>query len=149
MAKRGLSFRAWVAPIGIAIIGGLLSCLAFWFADRAEGRRVMETLEFRADWRVRDLQAKVRLAANPVENTAIALAANPAMTPEEFAQYQKDAVADAKKRKPLSAEKPKTPRKTQPAALDLKEAAADQVRALAGFGRDHKQGIIIRLETLQ
>ncbi|WP_162917160.1 CHASE domain-containing protein [Dongia deserti] len=70
--------------MGIVIIGGLLSCLAFWFADRAEDRRVMAMLEFRADWRARDLEAKVRLAGNPVENIAIVMAANPVIGPDEF-----------------------------------------------------------------
>jgi signal transduction histidine kinase len=61
-----------------------LSCVAFWAAERADHRRVLGILESRAEWRARDLEAKIRLSGNAVENVAIALAANPSLGPDEF-----------------------------------------------------------------
>ncbi|HET6621845.1 MAG TPA: CHASE domain-containing protein [Dongiaceae bacterium] len=76
----------WIAPIVVALAGLMLSCIAFWVADRADNRRVRTILESRAEWRARDLQAKVRLSANAVENVATALAANQSLGPQQFEQ---------------------------------------------------------------
>jgi signal transduction histidine kinase/ActR/RegA family two-component response regulator len=76
----------WAAPIFIALAGLALSCIAFWMADRADDRRVRTILESRAEWRARDLHAKVRLSANAVESIAIAMAANPSLGPQQFEQ---------------------------------------------------------------
>src|SRR5689334_13713711 len=64
--------RGWIAPVCIGLVGLALSCIAFWMASRADERRVMTILEFRSEWRARDLEAKIRLSANAVENIAIA-----------------------------------------------------------------------------
>ena len=76
--------RGWIAPVCIGLVGLALSCIAFWMASRADERRVMTILEFRSEWRARDLEAKIRLSANAVENIAIAMAANESLGPDEF-----------------------------------------------------------------
>jgi signal transduction histidine kinase/ActR/RegA family two-component response regulator len=84
MTKAGLSRRWWIIPAGVGLIGTALSCLAFWFAEKADDQRVRTILEFRSEWRARDLEAKIRLAGNAVENVAIAMAANGSLDPAQF-----------------------------------------------------------------
>ncbi len=67
--------RRWIAPIAVGLVGIALSLLAFWSAGRADEERVRNILEFRADWRTRDLEAKIRQSSGAVENVAIAMAA--------------------------------------------------------------------------
>jgi signal transduction histidine kinase len=86
MGISGLLRKEWLAPLGAGVVGIALSLLAFWLAERADMERVRSTLEFRADWRTRDLEAKVRLTGNPVENVAIAMTANEFLRPAEFQQ---------------------------------------------------------------
>ncbi|HWA47109.1 MAG TPA: CHASE domain-containing protein [Dongiaceae bacterium] len=81
-----MSRKEWLAPLAAGIVGIVLSCCAFWLAERADMDRVRNILEFRADWRTRDLEAKVRLTGNPVENVAIAMTANQFLRPNEFQQ---------------------------------------------------------------
>jgi signal transduction histidine kinase len=76
--------RGWIAPAGICAIGIVLSCFAFWAADSADYRRVRNVLAFRAEWRARDIEAKIRLSGNAVENIAIAMAANPRLDAHQF-----------------------------------------------------------------
>jgi signal transduction histidine kinase len=78
--------RGWAAPVGIGLIGAALSCFAFWIADHADERRVQNALAFRSEWRARDIEAKIRLSGNAVENVAIAMAANPSLDPDQFAR---------------------------------------------------------------
>ena len=66
------------------MIGVALSCLAYWIADRADERRVHNVLAFRAEWRARDIEAKVRLSGNAVESIAIGMTANPALDASQF-----------------------------------------------------------------
>ena len=86
MGISALLRKEWLAPLGVGIVGIGLSFLAFWLADRADNERVRSILEFRADWRTRDLEAKVWLTGNPVENVAIAMTANRLTTLDEFKQ---------------------------------------------------------------
>jgi signal transduction histidine kinase/ActR/RegA family two-component response regulator len=76
--------KSWLAPVGIGVAGVLLSCLAFWMADEADDERVRTVLELRSEWRARDLEAKIRLSANAVENVAIAMAVDSALNPDQF-----------------------------------------------------------------
>ena len=78
--------RQWIAPISVALIGIAISCAAYWMADRLDERRVEGVLEFRTEWRARDLEAKIRLSGNAVENVAIAMAINPGLAPDQFAR---------------------------------------------------------------
>jgi signal transduction histidine kinase len=82
----GLPGKRWSVPVAVAIVGVILSLLSYTMAERAEDERVRSILEFRADWRTRDLEAKVRLTAAPVENVAIAITAAPMMAEETFLQ---------------------------------------------------------------
>jgi len=73
MGNTTIRHTGWLAPVGIGVVGVPLSGLAFWMADKADDQRVRTILEFRSEWRARDLEAKVRLSANAVENVAIAM----------------------------------------------------------------------------
>ena len=77
--------RSWIAPVGVAIAGVVLSGLAFWMAKNADDVRVQTILELRSEWRARDLEAKIRLAGNAVENIAIAMTVSDSLDPERFA----------------------------------------------------------------
>src|ERR1041384_7534306 len=84
MGTSALRNTGWLAPVAIGVAGILLSCLAFWMADRADDERVRTILEFRSEWRARDLEAKIRLSGNAVENIAIAMAVDSSMGPNRF-----------------------------------------------------------------
>jgi signal transduction histidine kinase/ActR/RegA family two-component response regulator len=86
LMRSSTKHSGWIAPAGIALIGLVLSGAAFWMADRADDQRVRAILEFRADWRTRDLEAKIRMSANAVENMAVAMAANESLGPDAFRQ---------------------------------------------------------------
>jgi signal transduction histidine kinase len=66
------------------LVGITLSLLAFWSAQRADAERVQTVLELRADWRTRDLEAKIRQSGGAVENVAIAMAAGMRLDIDEF-----------------------------------------------------------------
>jgi signal transduction histidine kinase len=83
--------RHWVAPVAIALIGVGVSCVAFWFADRLDDARVRTELSYRVDWRTRDIQAKLRLAGNPVEDVAIAAAVDSELSAEQFVRVAQHA----------------------------------------------------------
>src|SRR5687767_8728781 len=78
--------KSWIAPVSVAIAGVLLSSLAFWMAKNADDERVRTILELRSEWRARDLEAKVRLAGNAVENIAIAMTVADSLDPDQFAR---------------------------------------------------------------
>jgi signal transduction histidine kinase/CheY-like chemotaxis protein len=84
MGNSRLLRSGWVAPVGVGILGVVLSLLAFWSAQRADQERVRTVLELRADWRARDLEAKIRMSGNAVENLAIAMAATTAPDAGQF-----------------------------------------------------------------
>jgi len=84
MGNSGLLRSGWIAPVAVGLVGVALSFLAFWSAQRADEERVRTILEFRADWRARDLEAKIRMSGNAVENVAIAMAATVALDAEQF-----------------------------------------------------------------
>jgi len=74
----------WIAPLAVGLVGVALSYLAFRAADEADAHRVRNSLESRAEWRARDIEAKIRLSGNAVENMAIAMAANEALDRAHF-----------------------------------------------------------------
>jgi signal transduction histidine kinase/ActR/RegA family two-component response regulator len=84
MEKFRLLDRGWIAPVVVGLVGIAISWSAFWLAQRADERRVRSVIELRAEWRARDLEAKLRLSGNAVENIAIATAANTALDPDQF-----------------------------------------------------------------
>jgi signal transduction histidine kinase len=84
MARPAIWRRPWLLPTCMGIVGIGLSLLAFEVSERAEERRVHGLLDLRSEWRVRDIEAKVRRAGGAVENVAIALTANAPLDPERF-----------------------------------------------------------------
>ena len=86
MGESPIRQKGWIAPLGIGVAGILLSGLAFWMAGNADDERVRTILELRSEWRARDLQAKIRLAGNAVENIAIAMTVTDTIDPAGFAQ---------------------------------------------------------------
>ena len=84
MGRSPISQKSWIAPVSIAIAGVLFSSLAFWMAKKADDERVQTILELRSEWRARDLEAKIRLAGNAVENIAIAMTVADSVDPEQF-----------------------------------------------------------------
>jgi signal transduction histidine kinase len=76
--------QGWLAPAGVGLVGIAISFFAFWSAERADAQRVRGVLELRSEWRARDIEAKIRLSGNAVENVAISTAANAALDAEQF-----------------------------------------------------------------
>ena len=81
MGTARLLRSGWIAPVAVGLVGVALSFLAFWSAYRADQERVRTMLELRADWRTRDLEAKIRISGNAVENVTIAMATATAPAP--------------------------------------------------------------------
>lgn len=86
--------QRWLALISVGFLGIAISCLAFVVAEAADDRRVGRHLESRAEWRARDLEAKIRLSGNAVESVSIAMSANPALTPDQFGRVAARASRD-------------------------------------------------------
>ena len=85
--------NGWIAPLGIGLIGRravVSGVLGRGSCRRAPGA---ELAAFRAEWRARDIEAKIRLSGNAVENIAIAMAANPALDQQQFDQVAARAAA--------------------------------------------------------
>jgi len=61
--------------------------LAFLAVSRAEERRVAKALEFRIEWRAKDLQTKIRLADQALVATATDIATEPRVEIDEFRQF--------------------------------------------------------------
>jgi signal transduction histidine kinase len=78
------SLRRWLPPIAVGAIGVVVSSLAFWVATEIDDRRIRNQLDFRSEWRARDIEAKVRLAGNAVDNIANSMAANPDLDAAQF-----------------------------------------------------------------
>src|SRR5579863_2274041 len=66
--------RSWGSVIAITAIGIVATWASYQGALSAEQSRVRATLELRAEWRARDVEAKIRAAANPVEALAVFIA---------------------------------------------------------------------------
>jgi signal transduction histidine kinase/ActR/RegA family two-component response regulator len=79
--------RRWAAFLAIFTIGAVLSGLAYHFARKSEDARVASTLEFRAEWRARDFEHKLRLAAEPAEILAPLIAAQDNFDPALFHRF--------------------------------------------------------------
>src|SRR5579862_3362763 len=79
--------RRWAAVVAIIVSGAALSGFAYLFARQAENARVAGTLEFRAEWRARDFEHKLRLAADPAEILAPLIAAQDNFDPAVFRRF--------------------------------------------------------------
>jgi PAS domain S-box-containing protein len=86
---RGLRsvLRVSLPVILVAAIGLAITITAFLTVNREEERDVVRGLEFRVDWRARDFQAKIDLAAQALVATATDVATEPRVEFEEFHQF--------------------------------------------------------------
>src|SRR5271155_1242399 len=67
-----LAVASFWSPVLILVAIGLAwTIVAFLVASRAEERRVVKMLDFRVEWRAKDLRAKVNLAREALVATAI------------------------------------------------------------------------------
>jgi PAS domain S-box-containing protein len=85
-----LSFRApgrWRALSLILVIGFVLSCGAAWFAHRLDHQHIQEILEFRAQWRAQDMQAKIIASAAPMKAVATFVASSDSLDPAQFHRF--------------------------------------------------------------
>jgi PAS domain S-box-containing protein len=71
----------------IVLIGALLSCGGFFFAQHLDRNRVQEILEFRAEWRAQDMRAKIVAATAPIKSVAIFIGSNETVDPDQFHRF--------------------------------------------------------------
>ncbi len=74
----------------VATIGVVLSLLAYGLALRFDDARVGDALLFRAEWRAKDIEAKVNLAAAPVMAAAAFVTAQNRLFPSEFQPFMRE-----------------------------------------------------------
>jgi CHASE1-domain containing sensor protein len=79
--------RRWIAFIAIVVIGVAVSLLAYTLARRADEARVDSVLQSRAEWRARDFEHKLRLAADPIAILAPLIAAQDDFSPALFHRF--------------------------------------------------------------
>lgn len=88
--------RAWL-PVAIVIAIGLaITTIAYLTVSRAEERRVVKGLDFRVEWRAKDLRTKIRLADQALVATATDVATEPRVEIEEFQQFTSAVAAQSK-----------------------------------------------------
>ena len=80
----------------IIALGLAVTAAAFLTANRAEERRVVRGLEFRVEWRSKDLKTKIRLAREALVATAIHAAAEPHIDVAEFYRFTGEAAAGSR-----------------------------------------------------
>jgi PAS domain S-box-containing protein len=88
--------RVSLPAILVVVIGLAITIIAFLVVNRAEERDVVRELEFRVEWRARDLQAKINLAAQSLMATATDVATEPRVEFEEFHQFTSAVAAENK-----------------------------------------------------
>ena len=79
--------RSW-SPVAIVIaIGLVVTGIAFLTTHQAEERRVHKWLEFRVDWRAKDLETKLGLTREALLATAIHVGAQPEIDAAELSGF--------------------------------------------------------------
>jgi len=89
-------WAAWVPVAIVVAIGLTITTIAFLTVRRAEERRVVKALDFRVDWRAKDLRAKIDLTAQSLVGTATDVATEPRVEAEEFRQFTSAVAAQSK-----------------------------------------------------
>jgi PAS domain S-box-containing protein len=93
-------FRAFVRvslpAILVVSIGLAITVIAFLAVNRAEEKDVVRALEFRVEWRARDLQAKINLTGQSLLATATDVATEPRVELQEFLQFTSAVAAENK-----------------------------------------------------
>jgi PAS domain S-box-containing protein len=102
-AVKKLSLRELRAFVRVSIpvmlvvaIGLAITVIAYLTTSRAEEQDVIRALEFRVEWRARDLQAKIALAGQAVMATATDVATEPRVESQEFNQFTSAVAAENK-----------------------------------------------------
>jgi PAS domain S-box-containing protein len=91
------AFVKFSIPVMLVIATGLaITVIAFLFVNRAEEQDVVRALEFRVEWRARDLQAKINLSGQSVLATATDVATEPRVEFQEFHQFTSAVAAENK-----------------------------------------------------
>jgi len=85
------------SPVAIVVAIGLaVTAIAFLTASRAEERRVQKGLEFRVEWRAKDLGTKIGLAREALMATAIHATAEAHIDPADFRRFTSEAAAGSR-----------------------------------------------------
>ena len=92
---RSLS-RDWLPVMMVAAIGLGITAVAYVTVNRAEDQDVAKGLEFRAEWRAKDLRAQISLAGQIMVATATEVTTEPRVDFEKFHQFT-SAVAEGNK----------------------------------------------------
>ena len=79
--------RTWSPAAIVIAIGLLVTSVAFLIAHQAEERRVHKALQFRVEWRAKDLQTKISLGRDAILAAAIHAAAQPNIDFAEFSGF--------------------------------------------------------------
>jgi PAS domain S-box-containing protein len=87
--------RVSLPVVLVVAIGLAITVIAFLAVNRAEEHDVVQGLEFRVDWRARDFQAKIDLAAQALVATATDVATEPRVEIEEFHQFTSAVAAES------------------------------------------------------
>jgi PAS domain S-box-containing protein len=80
----------------VVAIGLAITVIGYLMTSRAEEQDVIRALEFRVEWRARDLQAKIKLAGQAMIATATDVATEPRVEFEEFHQFTSAVAAENK-----------------------------------------------------
>jgi len=80
----------------VVAIGLAITVIAFLVVNRAEEQDVVRALEFRVEWRARDLQAKINLTGQSLLATATDVATEPRVELQEFHQFTSAVAAESK-----------------------------------------------------
>jgi CHASE1-domain containing sensor protein len=88
--------RVSIPVMLVVAIGLAITVIAYLTISRAEERAVIRALEFRVEWRAKDLQAKINLAGQAVMATATDVATEPRVEFQEFHQFTSAVAAENK-----------------------------------------------------
>jgi PAS domain S-box-containing protein len=88
--------RVSLPAILVVSIGLAITVIAFLAVNRAEEKDVVRALEFRVEWRARDLQAKINLTGQSLLATATDVATEPRVELQEFLQFTSAVAAENK-----------------------------------------------------
>jgi len=73
--------------VAIILLGTILSGLVFWHARRLDEQRINDILEFRAEWRTKDMGSKLTAAIAPVEAAAKLISISDPVDPRQFHNF--------------------------------------------------------------
>jgi PAS domain S-box-containing protein len=138
--------RVSLPAILVVAIGLAITIIAFLAVNRAEEQDVVRGLEYRVEWRARDLQAKINLAGQSLMATATDVATEPRVESREFYQFTSAVAAENKSIASLAWAQPVT--REQRAAFEasagfpIVEVSADG-RRIPAANRDGYTPIVI------